>query len=379
MASVLPDADTVAPIASADQIVQPTRAQPQTLAATQAPAQVQTLAATQAPAQALASPSNPAEMISSTVPDVSAAMAPGRSPATNTNALSLSDHSDQTAALALPNITATAALAWSGSGDELVEAASLAAIQAFMQPGDLTSSDADGVRDAISTILAAVPCARLQTTFIPETGQLELRGHLPDDAMRGPVLAALAAQVGGAIPIADQLLVLPAPQCGALAGVAQAGLPQSTEQLTNPRVIGADGFARTYTYLEGQRLELELTAPDYDSFIYVDYFTADGNVIHLQPNSIVPLEFATAKSALTVGRDRGELPSLDITISEPFGQEIAVAFASSVALYEGLRPLVEPAEPYLTFLKERIAQARATVPEFKGEWVYFFISTKDAP
>ena len=277
--------------------------------------------------------------------------------------------------LPLPAKTGKAQLAWSGGGDTTVSATSLAAIAAFTEEGDLAKASRQ-VRDGIEDILAAVPCARLQTTFIPETGALELRGHIPEDALRGPVLAALRAQVGEAIPLSDQLLILPRPQCGALSGIADVGLPQSTEQLTNPRVIGADGFAQNYTYLDGQRLSLDLVAPDYDSFVYVDYFAADGSVIHLQPNDIVPLEFASAKSLLSVGRVRADGPSLKLTVGAPFGQEIAAAFAASVPLYDGLRPVQEPAAPYLTFLKQQVARARAEHPDFKGEWVYFFISTQ---
>jgi hypothetical protein len=280
---------------------------------------------------------------------------------------------DDAPTLVLPAIKSTASLAWSGDG--AMDPVSLAAIQAFMQPGDATQNT-DTVRDGISALLASVPCARLQTTFIPETGELQLRGHIPDPDMRGPILAALTDQVGTAIPVSDELLILPRPQCGALSGIASVGLPQSTDQITNPRVVGPSGFARNYTYTSGQRLELDLNAPDYDGYIYVDYFTADGNVLHLQPNTLVPLEFAQAKSQQSVGKIRDNKPFLELTVSPPFGQEIAAAFASSVPLYDDLRPIQEPAAPYLEFLKNRVATARANNPDFKGEWVYFFISTK---
>tara|TARA_R110002049_G_scaffold10127_3_gene50406 strand:+ start:112606 stop:114042 length:1437 start_codon:yes stop_codon:yes gene_type:complete len=276
--------------------------------------------------------------------------------------------------LPLPATKGTAALAWSGSDNTAVSATSLAAIAAFTQAGDVSGGAAQ-VRDGIAGILAAVPCARLQTTFLPDSGTLELRGHLPEDALRAPVLAALREQVGDAIPISDALLILPRPQCGALAGIAAVGLPQSTEQLTNPAVIGEDGFARNYSYADGQRLTLDLTAPDYDAFVYVDYFAADGSVIHLQPNDVVPLPKAVAKSALAVGRSIAGEPALDMTISAPFGQEIAAAFATSAPLYDGLRPLQEPAGPYLEFLAARVTAMRAKHADFKGEWVYFFIST----
>jgi hypothetical protein len=299
-------------------------------------------------------------------------------PAEATAATETAGQSTFAAALPVPSEKGRASLAWTGGSDATVEAGSLAAIQAFMQPGDVdqSASNIGELRDGIGAILASVPCARLQTTFSPETGQLEVRGHIPEDALRGPILAALSAEIGGGIPVSDHLLILPRPQCGALSEIAKVGLPQSTEQLTNPRVIGADGFAQNYTYIDGQRLELDLVAPDYDSYVYVDYFTADGSVIHLQPNGRVPLEFFAAKMALSVGRDRADKPSLDITVSPPFGQEIAAAFATSQPLYDGVRPLQEPAGPYLEFLKDRVGAARDRAPQFKGEWVYFFISTQ---
>ncbi len=278
--------------------------------------------------------------------------------------------------LDLPSEFATAALAWSGEDERVADPVSLAAIQAFMQPSDLNATGAESeVRDGIEAVLASVPCARLQTEFDPDTGSLLLRGHIPEDGLRGPVLDALKAQIGNSIPIQDTLLILPRPQCGALSGIAEIGLPQSTDQVTNPRVVGPQGFARNYKYSNGQRLVLELGAPDYPSVVYVDYFSADGMVLHLQPNTIVPLEAYAAKSAFTVGKERSDGPSVNLTISPPFGQEIAVAFAASTPVYDGLRPVSEPAEPYLEFLRNQIAQARARDPNFKGEWVYFFIST----
>lgn len=274
----------------------------------------------------------------------------------------------------LPSEFATAALAWTGDEERVVDPLSLAAIQAFMQPSDIGQVGGE-VRDGIESVLAAVPCARLQTVFEPESGRMHLRGHIPEDGLRGPILAALKEQIGEAIPIDDTLLVLPRPQCGALAGIANVGLPQSTDHITNPRVVGPEGFAQNYTYSEGQRLELELVAPDYPSVVYVDYFTADGMVLHLQPNEIVPLEAYPAEAGFSVGKERADGPALDITIGPPFGQEIAVAFATSVPVYEGLRPLSEPAEPYLAFLRAQVADLRARDPNFKGEWAYFFIST----
>lgn len=282
----------------------------------------------------------------------------------------------QPAAVAPATGTAmTATLAWSGDGGA-IDPVSLTAIAAFMQPGD-AAQQADTVHDGLGTILTSVPCARLQAEFNPATGSLDLRGHVPDEALKAPLLAALQAQLGSGIKVRDAMVILPHPQCGALSGIADVGLPQSQDQLTNPRLIGADAQARIFSYTKGQAMVLDLAAPDYDAYLYVDFFDADGRVIHLVPNATVPLKLRAAKSAMRVGApDAGE-PFLHITIGPPYGQEIAAAFAASAPLYDGTRPLSEPAAAYLDWLKARVSAARAKDAGFKGEWVYFMVSTTE--
>lgn len=269
----------------------------------------------------------------------------------------------------------TAELAFTGADDVALDPQALATIQSFMQPGDPGSTAAEA-RDALEALLSQVPCSRLQAEFDPDSGTIALRGHIPDEELRAPVLAALQAQVGQGIVVTDSMLILPRPQCGALAGIGAVGLPQSTDQVTNPRIVGNDAHARVFAYRDGDSLVLEMQAPDYDAYVYVDYYDAAGNVIHLVPNDIVPLTLHPAGSVMVVGRAADGQPALEITIAPPYGQEIAVAFAASVPLYDGLRPTVEDAGSYLAWLAERVAQARAADPGFKGEWVYFFVATR---
>lgn len=281
------------------------------------------------------------------------------------------------ASLAPPETRASAQFAFPGQGDGPVDPVSLAAFQSFMAPGDLGSAGAE-VRDSITGALSAIPCARLQARFDPDENALIMTGHVPEDSARQTVLAAMRDKMGADIPVREDLLVLPRPQCGALTGISNVGLPQSTDQITNPLLLGAGTHVREFAYSEGQALVLDIQGADYDAYVYVDFFDAAGNVVHLKPNEFRPLEFTPAEAPLRIGSPRplnpGE-PGLYIRIGPPFGQEIAVAFAASEPLYEGTRPLVEPAEPYLEWLRERVRIARETHPDFKGEWVYFFIST----
>lgn len=275
----------------------------------------------------------------------------------------------------IPDVPQTSASeVFSTSGDGPIDPVSLAAIQSFMRPEDAGASAQD-LRDGIDGLLAQVPCARLQVQFRPDSNTLEVIGHIPEDGLRNPVLTALQAQMGSNIRVDDNIRILPRPQCGALSGIADVGLPQSTDQITNPLLIGQDIHARDFRYVDGQQLVLELTGADYDAYVYVDYFDAEGQVIHLRPNTSTPMELTPAKARLQVGAAQQGDPGLFITIGPPYGQEIAVAFAASEPLYQTERPLVEPAEGYLQFLKTRIAEVRADNPDFKGEWVYFFVTT----
>jgi len=288
------------------------------------------------------------------------------------------DLADRLARSELPAEAQVASLAWSGANEDRFDPVSLAAIQSFMTEAELDNSgvNAGSVRDGIEGLLAEVPCSRLQVEFDPTSGTLELRGHIPDAGLRGPVTQALIAQIGDSIPVSDNLLILPRPQCDALSGIASVGLPQSTEQRSNPRLVGSDTHARRYQYKEGDYLILDMVAPEYDAYLYVDYYDADGNVIHLLPNNAVTLEKFSANSTVAIGAKRADGNFLEVIVTPPYGEEIATAFATSTPLYDNERPFSEPAAPYLDWLRLQVTNTRANTPEFKGEWVYFFVSTE---
>jgi len=268
----------------------------------------------------------------------------------------------------------TAALAFVGTSSGDVDPQSLAAFRAFQAPGPADQV----VRDGLAAQLAALPCARVQLAFDPKTTTLNATGHIPDGALRPKILNALQAQMGSDIAVSDSLRILPPPQCGALSAISDLGLPQSTDQTTDPRLIGQDTYARALTFSGGQQLYFNLTAPDYPAYVYVDYFDATGNVIHLRPNAYAPLTLIPPAEQLHVGARAAADTGLQITVGPPYGQEIVVAFASSHPLYPStaLRPLSEPASPYLSDLKSAIAAARAQHADFKGEWVYFLVVTQ---
>ena len=276
-------ADPVPVVAAADPAAQTLSAsavQAAALPGQPAPADRAGPAALPAPfAAATFSPEAPRAEAAAPSPQI-AALAPAEgtpaaaAPATGQRAPAASADGEVPAEPPLPASRAKAATAWQFGDRVVTDPAAIATISAFMAPEEAGGED---VRDDLSSVLTNVDCARLSATFIPETGTLEMRGHVPDPSLEGPILEALREQVGEGIPVRANLLHLPAPQCGALTGIADVGLPQSTDQFTNARLIGQTAHAREYDYSEGQRLQFDLTAPDYDAYVYVDYFNAAGD------------------------------------------------------------------------------------------------------
>jgi len=183
--------------------------------------------------------------------------------------------------------------------------------------------------------------------------------------------------IGKAITVGNDLLHLPSPQCDVLGRVASLGLPQSTDQSDDPLVVGQAAQARIERFAGGQTLSLTLQTPDYPAWVYVDYYDNAGNVLHLIPNDHVPLRRHAPESALIIGGDGEYFSALDLTISEPYGRDIIVAYATSSPLSDDVRPIAEAAGPYLEWLRERIA-ARQERDGIRGEWVYLFVDTAAA-
>ncbi len=327
-------------------------------------AEAVSLVAAAAPAQGRAAPSAEADAQTAAATPATGAPAPTAS-AQGTPAASAEAPATQAAAAAIEGPVIGAELAWAGQGS--LDPQGLAAVQAFLPAAD-RSDEGEEVRDDISSLMSSVPCARVHTAFNPDTGALELRGHVPTAEARPELVGALQTRVGETLPVTDALRLLPEPQCDVLSGIEGLGLPPSEEQFTDPALVGETGWAQDYSFRGGDALELQLRGADYPAYVYLDYYDGDGNVVHVVPNEFIALPFLQPDEPFFVGPDDG----FEIYFSPPYGQDIVVAIATEEPLYEGLRPLVEPAEAYLTYLRARME----ALGEARGEWAYFFVTTR---
>lgn len=269
---------------------------------------------------------------------------------------------------------AKATLGWSGGADVSLDPASVAAIQTYMGPSPADTSGGS-VRDSLGAAFDTIPCSRLQADLVPETGGIEIRGHIPDPALRDAVLSRINAAVGGALPVRTNLLVLPQPQCGVLQALDGMAMPQSRDQLDDPLAVGREAQAGLMRFHDGDILRLTIEAPEFDAWLHLDYFGADGQVVHLMPSRFAEARRVPAEEVFTFGHSAAGDTGPVMEFVPPFGREIVVVFGASAPVVETKRPLVEEAGPYLDWLRQRLLALKTQDPDFQAEWAYLLVET----
>jgi len=123
-------------------------------------------------------------------------------------------------------------------------------------------------------------------------------------------------------------------------------------------------------FSEDEPLVLDVTAPLYRSYVYVDYHFSDGYVVHLMPGQGSGPVRLDAGESLTLGK-RG-----DWVVSSPFGQEMIAVIAAPFPLFADIRQSNESDGDYLAALNERL---RSDSTETEGRPViadFVFITTQ---
>jgi hypothetical protein len=100
---------------------------------------------------------------------------------------------------------------------------------------------------------------------------------------------------------------------------------------------------------EGDPIDLQIRAPEYPVDLRIDYFSLDGRVLHMKPDSgEPPPRLAAGETHLFGDPANGEDWRAG---GAPFGTELIAVVATPVSLDLGNRPRVENAAGYLRDLK----------------------------
>jgi hypothetical protein len=109
-------------------------------------------------------------------------------------------------------------------------------------------------------------------------------------------------------------------------------------------------------YTAGDKLLVDIVAAS-DVYMQVDYYQADGQVVHLLPNAL-DTNYMEGGKTFTLGKPRS---SFQFTIAPPFGVEMLVVIANQQPLdTQGDVPAVEPASRYLERLARSLEHYQAT-------------------
>jgi hypothetical protein len=215
--------------------------------------------------------------------------------------------------------------------------------------------------EQLDDAMTRVDCASLRSRPLAQ-GSVSISGTVPDAAQKTK-LVQLAARLfpNGQPDVAVE--IVPPPLCRSLAELhAMHAVGLIAEGEIGLRLEGGSAQLR-----EGDPIKLEVRAPAFPVNLRIDYFSLDGQVLHLRPQSgEPPPKLAAGSSRLFGNPAMGEVWSAG---GAPFGTEVITVIATPAPLELGeARPTVELAADYLRDLKLALGHAEnlSTTPNLVG-------------
>ena len=199
---------------------------------------------------------------------------------------------------------------------------------------------------AVEQALAGVPCSALAASA--SDGALRVRGYLSSGFGDARLKETL-----GRIPGAQTMNLDVQPFADDKCGVAGLLAPYWKQNTLAASAASIHTRPRDAPLLEGDALVLDVATPAWDSYVYVDYFSSDGGVVHLVPSPRLRANQAPASYTATIGG------AGNWVVSKPLGTDMIVLLATPAPLFEGLRPEAEHAQDYLRVLEKQLAQLDA--------------------
>ena len=234
-------------------------------------------------------------------------------------------------------------------------------------PFDLRASGAgQALRiDGRALDLPETGCGRLRLAEAAQ-GPIRITGAVAEEtALASLVDQALAAQLDQ--PFDLQLIEVAPVLCTVVEDLENG--PAEVDAGPALTLRNAEGKPKS-SFQDEEHLVIELAAQDEARHVYLDYFTHEGEVLHLFPGSDYPDNFVPAGAGLIVGDPQQGQPVWQV--GPPFGHDLLVALVAGRPLYQGRRPDVEDTETYLAFLRDRMT---GVAPEDAVRVAYRMVET----
>ncbi|HVB16898.1 MAG TPA: protein kinase [Stellaceae bacterium] len=233
-------------------------------------------------------------------------------------------------------------------------------VLALLRINPLATLSGGELRARLATATEGYACAAVNYTLAPDRS-VRLSGHVVtrQDLAR---LRRETAAIPGIAALDFTVDLMPHPLCDAVAALS------SLSSVPDGAVLGF--AANAGTIYVGARPALDVRAPGFDSYLYIDYFdSGSGQVLHLFPNdrdrfNLRPWRnhFVLFKSGLW-------------TLCGNAGRQLITMVAAARPLFPSRRPDVEVAQGYIASLGE----ALKTIPQAKRAASLLFFDLHDAP
>lgn len=212
----------------------------------------------------------------------------------------------------------------------------------------LLASPKPSITLPVQQVLAKFECSDLSANTDEDKGKVRLSGYVsrPDD------MAAVKQQVAaieGVKSVDAQLQLRIWPHCEVVKVLApyKARNDDSGHDLTiTPSTGHSDRF------IEGEKVVVKLQQANYEGYLYVDYFTVNGDVAHIYPNAGEPDSGRVIRALEQF--EVGASASKTWTVCPPFGQELITVIASPTPLYREALPEIQTAQEYLPMLRRML-------------------------
>jgi hypothetical protein len=200
------------------------------------------------------------------------------------------------------------------------------------------TSNFRSVQDALDEILKTMPCATLRK-ISGVGGRPVIKGTVPAEADRARLIRAVARLPAVHARIAVD--IVGEPLCSSLVEFDSMRAIRLVSDRLDARLAHGNRLR------EGDPINVEVTAGAYPVYVRIDYFTLDGQVMHLSPGD-TPIA-ARSRDVFGTGTKPGEKPWF--AGGAPFGTELITVLATPQKLQLGDRPPVEQASEYIDALR----------------------------
>jgi hypothetical protein len=225
---------------------------------------------------------------------------------------------------------------------------------------------------AIQQLLAQQQCARVSVSL--QAGVVDLGGRVASTS-QGADIRKIVEGVKGVTQVKEKFDIIPRPFCTVLELLEP--IKKQAEDRGIDLVTSLNKAGNLPDYYDEESLIIRGKIPtQFNSYVYVDYYGADGMVGHLLPNPAETTNRLESNRPLTVGQPDG--PSPFIINANPPGLELITIIASKMQLFSGLRKNPEPAELYLNELRQALSK-ESVKPDITAMFHFIRTNHKTSP